>query len=282
MSWDIIYRRQFVRVNDEVIPMIESGSNNCYEIGSNGRNGRRARDWWRHTYFLEDGALSIKPELLGAKMDAEFEKYVERYSKEDGVDRDKVASSWSYYTGVHVRCGQRTTFNQYKAFYMNGCKEAMTVEELAEYNVGVSVGVYYYKEEDILSKGLEILPTVSVSSTQQLIDTFKRFKKYYQDSSRVIVDFDDKYTLERMFKERVMKKKRRERVSTNSFFTLKAKGIEERYFIKTTKYGYQCALNKDSGKKFLTESKAKAFLKRNRYKDKFEVVPVNLSYSVMV
>ncbi len=279
MSWDILYNRQFVRVNDIVIPMILSGSNNCYEVGRNNRNGRRARDWWRHRYYLEAGALGIKPEDLELKLDAEFNDYLERYK--DEADKEKLSQSWGYYTGIRLRTNTRTTFNQYKAFYMNGCKEAMSVEELVQHGVYMSIGVYRYADEDILKRGLKILPTVTIETTQQLIDTYKVYADYYGYDS-VIVTFHNEYSIERMIEKlRKRNKKERKCVETTEFFALKAIGCSQ-YYVKGQKRGYRYAYTSTGGKKFLTEGKANSFLKRIKYKDSFEVVKCNVDYPTSV
>ena len=277
MSWDILYNRQFVRVNDSVIPMILSGSNNCYEISRNGGNGRRARDWWRHTFYLDEGALGITPERLAEKMDTKMEEYVERYK--DEADRTAVMKSWGYYTAIRIRSNHNTTYNQYKAFYMNGCKEAMTVEELAEHGVFLRIGVYYYKQEDILNKGLEILPSVTPKTTQELINEFNRFVTYY-GYNLVTVGFESEYAVERMIKMlRGKKPKERKYIETKEFYVLKAIGGYQ-YFIRNIKRGYRYAFSETSAKKFLTEKKANAFLKRMRNKDVFEVVKANTNTTV--
>jgi hypothetical protein len=279
MSWDILYNRQFVKVNDTVIPMILSGSNNCYEISRNGGNGRRARDWWRHRYYLEGGALGIKPEDLEKKLDNELESYVERYK--DEADRDKIIKSWGYYTAIRVRTSFSSTFNQYKAFYMNGCKEAMSVEDLVKEGVYISIGVYRYEDKDILKKGLEILPTVTVDTTEALIETYERYVAYYGHDI-VMVNFHNEYAVERMIKRlRGKKNKPKNYVETNEFFVLKAIG-EYRYYIKGIKRGYRYSFSESGAKKFLTEKKAKAFLKRIKYKDNFEVMKCNTNFTVSV
>ena len=46
MSVDIIYEKQFIDLKDgRYVPLLLSGSSNCYEYSSNGRE-RRARNWW--------------------------------------------------------------------------------------------------------------------------------------------------------------------------------------------------------------------------------------------
>jgi hypothetical protein len=78
VSYDIIYGKQFVKLRKtgEVIPMLLSGSNNCYEIGVGGRNGRRTRDWSPFRYYNRKGKLSEKPSIILKSLEADLRKCI--------------------------------------------------------------------------------------------------------------------------------------------------------------------------------------------------------------
>lgn len=37
MSYEIVYNRQFLKIDDKIIPLVLYGSNNCYEVMWNGK-----------------------------------------------------------------------------------------------------------------------------------------------------------------------------------------------------------------------------------------------------
>ena len=37
MSYEIFYKKAFIKVNNKYIPMVNSGANNCYDIDAFGR-----------------------------------------------------------------------------------------------------------------------------------------------------------------------------------------------------------------------------------------------------
>lgn len=88
MSYEIIYNKQFVslRKTGEVIPMLLAGSNNCYDIGLYGRNGRRSRDWSNDRYYHQKGKISEKPEAILGKLDAELRRMVREHHNRGDSD----------------------------------------------------------------------------------------------------------------------------------------------------------------------------------------------------
>lgn len=42
MSYSIVYNKQFLKIDDKIIPLVLYGSNNCYEPLPNGRQRREA------------------------------------------------------------------------------------------------------------------------------------------------------------------------------------------------------------------------------------------------
>lgn len=56
MSYEIVYNKQFLKIDGKIIPLALYGSNNCYEPLPNGRQ-RREREW------KENGTLYILVEV---------------------------------------------------------------------------------------------------------------------------------------------------------------------------------------------------------------------------
>ncbi len=144
MSYDIIYSKQFIRLRrtGEIIPMLLSGSNNCFEIGLNGRDGRRARDWSSMRYYNRKGKLSEKPDRILAKLDAELRRYIRRRDKHEAPS--DIRKHFGYYSSLVVGGGScsDTTWEQWRGVFANGIKRALTVEELDKLGVNPYFNAY--------------------------------------------------------------------------------------------------------------------------------------------
>lgn len=106
MSYEIVYNRAFIKTTRGIIPLILTGSNNCYEYHL-GRE-RRERDWgcfWGNKHIEID-----EQELLTFISDKADEKY------EFCMFRGK----WVYYKDAYK-------------FYQQGIKNAHTIENWLKY-----------------------------------------------------------------------------------------------------------------------------------------------------
>lgn len=117
MSYEIMYDRKFIRTTRGIIPMILSGSNNCTEVNwdSRGRTyERRVRYWWPWI-----------PRTLETK-DLPEEDYLEAISQIcQDKDNDYELFKWN---------GQWLTYRQWRRWFQNGCKAAMSIEEYLREN----------------------------------------------------------------------------------------------------------------------------------------------------
>jgi len=117
MSYEILYDRRFIRTTRGIVPMILSGSNNCYDIKYDGR-GRsyevRERHWWAYI-----------PRGLGTKDLPENEllkAFEELFYGTDGC-REVFKSK-----------GRWLTVRQHRKWFQNGCKDARSLEEYLRCN----------------------------------------------------------------------------------------------------------------------------------------------------
>lgn len=268
MSWEIIYKRQFIKLPDNTfILMIEAGSNNCYEAG--GRNARRARSWWNHSYFT-DNKLSISLEDLTAKLDAELEDYATRC--EDGVTKEEISKQWGYYTAMRLRTQSNTTFPQYKAFYINGCKQAMTIEEMAEHNV----------YPDIIGRFGDNYKRKSITSTEDLLKVWEEWHKEDSGITNIHLTYDCDYFMDKMHKRlHKREKKPREYVDVKTFWVLYSPNMG--YFVKNTRNGFKySSYTTGSTKAFLTEDKAKKYHEKMRNSSYFEVKKIERDVPIQI
>jgi len=280
MSFAILYNRQFIKVDDNhVIPFILQGDNNVYECIN---DRRRARDWcnsYAHTNGMN--IIANNNELL-QNIDEYRLKTIERC--ED--DTKKYGEGWEYndkHWGYHVAVAmygkgtRNTTFSQYKAFYKNAIKNAMTIEELKANGVSICLYVYRWKDTDITDKGLEIKPDVWFSSTEQLVNTIKEYREYYGSKFNIFLKqsgmqgfMDKKVNLNKINK--INRNNDKVTVTVNEYYVL-AYG-ENFSFIKNTRTGFHYSYNLTGGKSFINEKEATNFLNKMKNRDKFSVKKV--------
>lgn len=132
MSYEIVYERRFVKVKigaeDCIIPLVLSGSNNCYEPGV-GKRDRRERSWCNlQTKNAEFDKRYGIPVIIEEDSDEHVEAMV-------GGDEDtqffKNGSNWVDGKG-------------FRRYWNNGVKDALTIEEINERRLyDTYVKVYY-------------------------------------------------------------------------------------------------------------------------------------------
>jgi len=103
MSYEIVYSKQFIKVESGIIPLILSGSNNCWDA-----NNRRERSWG---VFFNGFAKRIMPA-------EEIMLYIEKLAT--------TSSTQEFF----VKGGKWITANELKAFYQSGIKNAKTIEQI--------------------------------------------------------------------------------------------------------------------------------------------------------
>jgi hypothetical protein len=277
MSYDIIYNRQFIKVDEQhVIPFLEMGSNNCYEATGTGR--KRARDWG-NSFGFTNGKMIVKGEDLLKEIDKLEEETKERCiqnTQQYGEGWEYNPKRFGYHTGIsfYGKHTSSTSFNSFKSYYKNGINEAMTIEELLENDIRITIHVYRWLDEHITSKGLEIKPDVTFTSTQHMIDTIKEYEEYYGNKTTLYLRCNGGWLIERM-KKRITQSKRtqrkeKERVEVNEYFVLK--NSDSNYFVRNTSRGYKYSWYLTSStKKFMTERQAESFKKKMKNGDLFVI-----------
>ena len=268
MSYSIMYNKQFIKVdNEHVIPFLEVGCNNLYETD----NKRRVRDW--QNSLAETKTIIASNEDLLTGIDrlrlSEIERNVDKSESE-------IDNHFGWYLGLSIggKSTNKTTFADYKNFYKNGIYNAMTIEQLLENGVTISITVPY--KSQIITMGFEILPDVTFTSTEHMIETIKKYEDYYKNSISFYLEecgmscFIDK--LKR--RKRLIKiSKKKEYIEVNEYYGL-FDGFG-RWFVKYTKNGYKYfPYTCDIIKGFVTEKQAIAYKKKMRTNE-FHVVKIN-------
>ena len=273
MSYSILYGKQFIKVdNERVIPFIEVGDNNVYE--AYGRGTKRSRDWGNSTSFITENSMIVNANELLSNIDKDREQLIIR-GKENA---EKYDETWVYDDkryGWHVGVAiygygtTKTTFGMFRSFYKTGIKQALTIEELKERGVTFNLIVYRWRDEDILSKGLEIKPDVKIESTEHLIKIHDEYKAYYGKNASVYLTTNNGLFLSRIKKQTKRETKEKVRKEVEEYYVLES---GRGYFVRNMKRGYKYSLYLcSSTKKFITEKEANKFHDKMPNKEHFKV-----------
>lgn len=161
MSYDIFYDKQFVKVNENTfIPMVLAGSNNCTEWSPRGRE-RRSRSWFNFAYLLNGSVAGSLDEML--KIQAGVKQGLIDSNGDEYSDK-----SFGYFTGLSAGGGCKMTYGQYLGIAKTGCAKALTVEQLRQENITISIFTSRYEKEGKLAEaGLKEL-SFTPNSTEEL------------------------------------------------------------------------------------------------------------------
>jgi len=232
MSYEIVYNRQFLRIDDKIIPLVLYGSNNCTQY-RNGRE-RRERDWYS-MYFNGGNQMitATEDEILNTIQKYTGGEYQEHFMRNSKCVDDK---------GL-IR------------FFNDGIKKAKTIEELKEEYFFTGLNGYFS-----IWKGMEntIENRVSIYSSEDLrkflINCQERINKADQEIVYICLHY-----MNEEFKPRVTKQKTTKERLTD-FFAIK---VFDKYYLtqltaKRIKYTTLCHLTKQ----FKTEKEANRYLEK--------------------
>ena len=272
MSYDIIYNKQFVKLRQtgEVIPMLLSGSNNCFEIGLGGRNGRRSRDWSSMRYYNRKGKLSEKPGFILENMDADLRKMIrEHHGNKDEYMNAKpsdIKERFGYYASVVVGSGScsGTSWERWRGVFANGIKHALTIEELDKLGVNIYFNAYGDSPD---GKPAE----VGLKTERQYFIELKKWREWQVKSEKSFsLSFTPHSTdavLSRLHADKHRTPKEKTSVEQDHYFALVDEGGNE--LLRYTSRGYRYSYHQ-SGKHYRTEVEAEKYRKKlvedKRYK----------------
>lgn len=272
MSYDIFYNKQFVQLRrtGEVIPMFLAGSNNCYDIGIGGRNGRRARDWSPMAYYNGKGKLSEKPTVMLKNLDADLRKTIRKHNgSTQGYDKTKpseIRDHFGYYSSIVVGSGHcaDTSWDKWRVQFSNGIKHALTIEQLNELGVNLHF--------DAFSGSPDGQPPVVALKTER--DYFTELKKWREwrdkNSHSFSLGFfplNDDAVLKRLREPKRKAPRAKQQVEQDHYFVLANGSI---CLARYTSRGYRYTEFPSSARRFPTEEEAEArrqrLVKEQRYK----------------
>jgi hypothetical protein len=275
MSYEIIYDRQFIKAEKEgkpvFFPMLYMGSSNCYEVGRNGRNGRRERGWHNSTYQLGKKRYGTLEEMM-QNVEKEREEMIERCNKSFEQYKEEWCKysdeRWGSHAGISFGGGCKATFGQYKGLFVTGCKKALTVEELAQFRVSVNIHTYIYSDENRAKFKLAGKEEINFTpqTSKELIEKIDEFEEYLKDtpyvSLYVTIDADE-YIMKRIRREKFPKTKHPKELKTVDKFYVVKDTSTGNYVLKASRGGYKYSYNGRSYcKRFFKETDAKKLAKR--------------------
>lgn len=253
MSYEIVYDKQFVKVNNKgtemVIPMILAGSSNCYE-----HSGRRERSWFPFT---------VNVGLLGKVED--YVAYWENVRKEtkeriDAEKRDQWHTQYSdnsfgYFISIALggKYCSKTTFGNITGIFTTGAKKALTIEQLASEGVSIEVKSGYYPSNKREELGIKPFSCI-VKSDEELLNAIAECNKAFEGTN---ISTTIGFIGMGESKPKWLRKK---------FFTAEPKVkvptvVDETYNIKVVGYGYFLRETR-GGLKYTSYGKGKVYVNR--------------------
>jgi hypothetical protein len=279
MSYEIFYNKQFIKVDDNrVIPMVEMGSNNCYE--ASGGNARRARDWHNSTAFNKDcNVITTNADLLAEIEKWQADKFKGQYVSEgeEPSTEAEFNKRFGYHTllAMYGKHTTTTSYGMFLGFFKAGIANAKTIEELAEKGIIFYLTVLNYCEDKATEKGLEIKDRVAFTSTEQMIAAIAEYEDYYRGTGvGYYISTRTGYAIESMQRQDRRAKKaalpKKEPIEVSEYYALKCLTTTG-YFIKQSRRKYRYAFTPSGGKKFASEKEAIRYHKRMKNNGLFAV-----------
>lgn len=189
MCYSIIYGAQFLKAdkNGETVyfPIVLIGDNNVYDWSGNGRQ-RRARSFTNLTHYTGGKPFATAETILNS-VDQTRIQIIDR-NKEDQKNYDNLISvysdssyGWFASISLYGKHTSNTSFNNFRNVFVKGIKNALTIEELLNAGIRISIATSYYSTKKLNELGLdqfEIYP----KTTQELLQTIAEKEKYLAGS----------------------------------------------------------------------------------------------------
>lgn len=236
MSYEIVYNKQFLKIDGKIIPLVLHGSNNCYEPLPNGRQ-RRERSW-NPIYIGESNKQIIATE-------ADIMKEIESCC--DGGE----------YQEHFMQNGKWVDDKGLIRFFQNGIKNAKTIEELKEDYF--FKGMYGYfsvwdKSDNAIENRVEIN---SSDDLRKFLDAAQNRLDNRGEKEGIYICL--KYYNEK-FESRV-KPERKQKERLTDYFAIKV-GNYDSYLVKQTSRRIRHTSLCELTKQFKTEREANKYVEK--------------------
>lgn len=251
MSYEIVYAREFVKTGDgRIIPLVLSGSNNCWAPTYKGKD-RRVRQWF---------PILAKQSEVPAFTSDEIMKRVSSH----------VPSNYQQH---FVRNGKWVNDEAFVRFFKNGIKNSKTLEELYSellWKESLFGRIYYYDKDSVL----RTIYSVYINSTPELDSFLGYVDKAIKDNNGKLrlyigLGFSNDNSLERKKDSRPKRKKLEQ-----YFVVTTGRG----YLSRLTRLGIYSTYSKSSAKQFDTEMQAKKWIKDRQVERRFPKLTFGVEY----
>ena len=294
MSYEIVYNRLFVKLEKDnipvFIPMLYWGSNNCTQMSSRGREIRE-RSWSNIKRVTNGKTFATEKDILKSIDDYRLERIksgeesAKQWNDSSFIYDDK-RFGWHTSIALYGKGTSGTSFASWKNLFKIGMEKAMTIEELLNEDVNITLHVSTYSADEIKKAGLEVKEDVTFTSTEQAIEVIEKYEAYYKGVASLYITFGSEWSVERLLQRKRKENKRghkeKKRVEVESYFVL---GNKHGFFVKYTSRGYKYSYDTDSYmvKKFLTDKEAEKKLKKMRSASEgWKIIKVNEKATVLV
>ena len=245
MSYEIVYDRKFLKVDDKIIPLALHGSNNCYQSTYNGR-WKRERNW-SPIYINSNAMIALTEDELMEKINSIC----------DGEDYERF-----------MRNGKWIKNKELITFFKNGIKLAKTIEEMnEEYYCGDLTGYFSIWSDECNGKQENLVKINSSDDLRQFLINaqIKLNEKDAKDTKECVyicLRFDSDNITPRVKK----KKKAKERLTDYYAIYLKSSGG---YLTRLTRGRMWSSHYTHMVKQFPTEKEALRYIKKYNLEYRF-------------
>ncbi len=261
MSYNVVYKKQFIKLTDELfIPMTEEGCSSGRDYGTN----RISRDW-QNVCWIGRSKIVDKDKIFDLLEQKMLKRHADRnsnYGDDEKVSLQEYKDNYGYYVGHYIHGKPNNTrWSDFVNLIKTGIKQAMTVEELRANGVSITMGLYYGSEPE--KHGLEDFGYVYPKTSEELQSEVERWEAYYGGKCSFSISFSGiDYFLEKKSKANAFKRRNAQKKElAGGYFSLKN---DQGYFIKLVKYGYRWAHALEWARKFPSQKQAETFLKKNK------------------
>lgn len=248
MSHSIVYNKQFLRIDEKIIPLVLYGSNNCYDALPNGRQ-RRERQWYSLYFNSTNEQIAVT--------EAEIMERVKSYCNSGEYQKHFMQNGkWVDDKGL-IR------------FFQNGINNAKTIEELKEDYFFRGMQGYFS-----MWKGMDntIESVVNIYSS----DDLRKFLDAAQDRLSKRTDEEGIYICLHYYNEKFesrVKAERKPKERLTDYFAIKI-GNCDSYLVKQTSRRIRHTSLCNLTKQFKTEKEA------NKYVEKLIEKGFKINFSV--
>jgi len=227
MSYDILYEKLFIKIGeDQFIPMVLAGSNNCY---CNSQDRKRSRSWCIPIFMLRNGLPYVSREEMRAALDT--------IEEGDGV------------AVYGKKCGG--TLRDIHNFFEYGLKCALTIEQLKNNSININAKWKINKDD------FNMVELLSTRHAQRIIKAHPYCK--IEMGNHWLSEGDARYLRRKIFPK---KKREFKIIKVDHYYAIMG---TFGYFVKKSGGGFRYSAYWEGAKQFRHKKEAKKYLEKSNF-----------------